>query len=369
MSALVNRLTLALSSLLLIGAASRLLVNAHRLPWEPLLFLVVGGVVMATLVRRLTTGVVILLLACAGLRLFAILYHLPWPIHDSLIYFPTWFDALSGILIATACIRRRLVRRSLLVATLLVLLANVIADFRPLWHRQPASDPTSGIQLLSYNIHQARWANDELLQFLCDRHPDIVCLQEVPVWFWESHEAELRKSFRCVVYHNHLLIATNLVPVASEQIELCHDRSLLHLAVEVDGQKLDVFNTHLSVAQPSNFFTRLDVQRRQTEEILAHVDPLPGPLLFAGDFNFPVHSSCYQRVTARYQNARGTVGTGVGYTFTTFLPITTIDHCFANAGVQFQSWETLPVRLSDHLPVLVRFSVSTETPTSIAARR
>jgi endonuclease/exonuclease/phosphatase (EEP) superfamily protein YafD len=321
-------------------------------------FVVVGGVVMASFIRRLRSFVVVLLLACAGLRLFAILYRLPWPIHDSLIYFPTPFYAFSGILIATACIRRILVRRSVLVATLLLLLANVVADFRPPWHRQRASNPAGEIQLLSYNIHQARWANDELVQFMCERHPDVLCLQEVPVWFWESHKAELRQNFRGVVYHNHLLIATNLAPVASDHIDLCHERSLLHLVVEVEGRRLDVFNTHLSVAQPSNFFTRLDAQRRQTEEILAHVDPVPGPLLFAGDFNFPVHSSCYKRVTARYQNARAAVGTGVGYTFTTFLPITTIDHCFANAGVRFQSWETLPVRLSDHLPVLVRFAVS-----------
>jgi endonuclease/exonuclease/phosphatase family metal-dependent hydrolase len=302
-------------------------------------------------------ALVVLLLGCAALRLVAILYRLPWLAHDFLVYFPTLGYAIAGICLAAPCLRVKAVPRLLVAITLLIVLANVCADFRLPWRDAEVSSGDRQLELLTYNIHEAAWADDEIVRFVEERRPDIVCLQEVPPEFWQRHEARLRQSFRHVAYQNYLLVATNLEVTRTEKFDLFQGRKLLHLVLDLGNGRLDVFTTHLSVAKPHNFFPRLDAQRQQTEQILEELAALPGPFVIAGDFNFPLHSTCYQRVTARYQNARAAVGEGVGYTFTTYLPLTTIDHCFASEDVQFTRAEPLPVRWSDHLPVRVSFVI------------
>ena len=83
-----------------------------------------------------------------------------------------------------------------------------------------------------------------------------------------------------------------------------------------------------------------------------------GPFVIAGDFNLPLHSTGYKQIARCYQDSRCVAGDwGLGYTFNTFLPITTIDHCFGDAGVQFLRRQTLPMRLSAHRPIRIEFAI------------
>lgn len=316
-----------------------------------------AGSPLSLLFRCSTLGLLIPLLSCALARFVAILYPLPWWVHDPLIYFPTLFYAVPGLAIALIAYRQEFISSWLLLTAVLVLGANVLADVQPPRRLPSATATEHSVELLSYNIFQARWADRSVVALVCQRRPDVLLLQEVPDEFFQTHEAELRQTFRHVVYHKHLLAATNLDVLETESIDLSHGRSLLRLSLDVQGSRFDVFNTHLSVASTRTFFPRLREQQRQTEEVLGRLEKSPGPVVIAGDFNFPLHSTCYRRFATAYRNARSDVGTGFGYTFNTWLPVTTIDHCFASPSVQFLSCSTLPVWLSDHRPVQTRFVI------------
>jgi len=301
------------------------------------------------------------LLGVAAVRLVAVLSHLPWWVHDPLVYFPTLFLAVPGLVLAVALWWCKAVPRAVLWTAVAVLGLNVAADLRLSW-RSPDSVPGQELRVISFNIYQARLANGEIVALVRERRPDILCLQEVPFEFFEAHEGDLRQTFRNVTYHRQLLVATIWDLTETKAVELPQGRSLQHLAVDVRGTRLDVFNTHLSVAKPREFYSRLRAQQQETDALLSHFGAAPGARLAAGDFNMPLHSTGYKRLAASHESARSAASTGFGYTFTASLPLTTIDHCFGGGGVRFLRCEPLAVRLSDHRPLEVDFQVPAATP-------
>lgn len=312
---------------------------------------------MRSLFRRLTLALVFLVVGAATLRLIAIGSQLPRLVHDTLVYMPTLVYVVLGLGPILLVLRQRWAARSLCLASLTVLALNLASDIH-VSLRSPRPDPADlQVRLLSFNIFQGRWTGEDLLTMVREQQPEILFLQEVPKEFFETHEAAIREMFPHVLYHNDLLLATTLNTVEMRRIELTKRRSMLHAVVEVEGTRLDVFNTHLSVARITNFLPRLHVQQRQVDEVLTHLDGVSGPFIIAGDFNVPLHSTAFKRFTARFHDARTVAGeTGLGYTFNTCLPMTTIDHCFGR-GVQFLSRQALPVWLSDHRPIRIEFAV------------
>jgi endonuclease/exonuclease/phosphatase (EEP) superfamily protein YafD len=313
-----------------------------------------------SILRRCLVAVSVLLTVVAAVRVAAILGRLPWWLHDPLVYFPTLFYVMPGVVLVVILWRLQVARPVFLRTLLAILGINFAADLRPPT-RQPADRPDEAVRLLTFNVYQTRLADEDILTLVRDRRPDILFLQEAPLPFVRAHEAELRQMFRHVEAHDQLLVATNLGLLEVERIQLSYAREVLHLALDVRGTRLDVFNTHLSVANPRRYFTRLREQERQTDELLGHMGRAPGPVISSGDFNFPLHSTNYKRVTASYASARTDVGTGFGYTFHAFLPVTAIDHCFGR-GVRFVRWQPVPVHLSDHRPVEVEFVLPPVTP-------
>jgi endonuclease/exonuclease/phosphatase family metal-dependent hydrolase len=317
---------------------------------------------MASYLRRVLCSLLLLLTGIAALRIVAILGQMPWWLHDPLVYFPTLFYVLPGALLVLGLWRHGQVRPAVLRAALVVLGLNVAADVRVPPRHRPAVRTGEPVRLLTFNVYQTRLADDEIIALIRDRRPDILFLQEAPIDFVRSREGELGRLYRHVESYGQLLVATNRDVAAIERIELPHGRGMLRLTLDVRGKRLDVFNTHLSVANPRKFFPRLREQQRQVDALLDQLGRAPGALVAAGDFNFPLHSTGYKRLTAAFASARSAPGTGFGYTFNAFLPVTAIDHCFAGGGVRFIRWEPLPDRLSDHRPVEVEFLLPPVTP-------
>src|SRR5215210_6202595 len=160
----------------------------------------VGPPIMPSLARRWLRRLFAVFLAVAAVRFIAILAHLPWWAHDPLMYFPTLFYAVPGLLLAAALRWRKVVPRAAFWAAVAVLGLNVAADVRP---PRGSPEPPAGqqLRLLSFNIYQTRLANGEILELVRERHPDVLCLQEVPIAFFEAHEGELRQTFRHVAHH------------------------------------------------------------------------------------------------------------------------------------------------------------------------
>jgi vancomycin resistance protein VanJ len=274
------------------------------------------------------------------------------------VYFPLGFYALLcgvGLLVAWWVGASR---RVLLIGVLAALGVNVLLDCRVV----PAGAGGIGgtgqsFQVLSYNLHQAHWANAEIMALVRSQMPDVLLFQEAPPSFFEMHEAELRTLFRNVHYSHYLLTATNFDVVASETIFLPFARCLHRVRIHRDGGDLELFNTHLTVVRPRTWFGRMIEQRHQVAQVLEHLKAADCPVLIGGDFNFPPHCTLYREIAAVCPSVRSAVGFGFGYTFPSFFPLVAIDHFFASPSVRFLDFQVVPALLSDHRPVTCRVEI------------
>jgi endonuclease/exonuclease/phosphatase family metal-dependent hydrolase len=122
------------------------------------------------------------------------------------------------------------------------------------------------------------------------------------------------------------------LPVAKD----CEDRSIGHAVIELDGEALHVFNTHLA-------FERLDLKRKQLE----HIAPMIGEharFLLMGDFNLEDVEELSVFKGARTLNER---------TFATYYPSGwAIDHIVIPASVEAGRVEMPTPPYSDHYPLV-----------------
>src|SRR5215216_1175066 len=116
---------------------------------------------MASFARRWFRRLLVALLTVSAVPFIAILTVLPWWAHDPLVYLPTLFHAVPGLLLALILRWRKVVPRAALWSAVAVLGLNVAADVRPP-RPSPAPPPGQELRLLSFNIYQTRLADGEI---------------------------------------------------------------------------------------------------------------------------------------------------------------------------------------------------------------
>lgn len=129
-------------------------------------------------------------------------------------------------------------------------------------------------------------------------------------------------------------------------------RGLLHATIDVRGQRLDFYSTHLE-------HTSQDVRARQTAEIVDLVGD-EDPAVVVGDFNADPDSPELATLTAVFDDAWETAGIGPGYSYPAEDPHARIDNLYVTDGVRTVTAEVVtadPVA-SDHLPVVSRVVIA-----------
>ena len=94
------------------------------------------------------------------------------------------------------------------------------------------------------------------------------------------------------------------------------------------------------------------VRVEQTEQVLAHIEDSPYPVVVCGDFNDAPLSYIYRRFTKKLSDGFTQQGRGVGISFRGYIPFLRIDYILADASLQFQDYRTVrTLKYSDHYPV------------------
>lgn len=102
----------------------------------------------------------------------------------------------------------------------------------------------------------------------------------------------------------------------------------------------------------SKFRTAFLLREEQVKRVREEIDKSPYPVIVCGDFNDVPNSYSYQTIGEHLQNAFAEKGSGIGRTFTGIAPTLRIDNIFADPSFSVNQFVRLPVKLSDHYPII-----------------
>jgi len=268
----------------------------------------------------------------------------------------------------------------------LLVVAGYAMDYCPINTKKYLSD--SAICVVTYNIGGAKEDSSrlEVLNFLKEKSPDIVCLQEV--WSNFKDMPEFQRVTDSMGYHriigNGKYILTRF-PVLGDTLHIdyptrknssmacwihCQGDSLLlvsnHLESNAlsDSDKTEYKNMILDpeqerVEQGSKVLLRklkdaALYRGAQTDTLCALIDRNEGKsILMCGDFNDTPISYTYQRLASRLDCAFRKTARGVGFTYSQSGIYVRIDHIFTTSDWQcIKCYVDNSITASDHFPVV-----------------
>ncbi|MFD8635159.1 endonuclease/exonuclease/phosphatase family protein [Streptomyces sp. NPDC059533] len=238
----------------------------------------------------------------------------------------------------------------------------------PLPKSRTEPDGSAVIRALSYNIRSLRDDEDAVARVIRACEPDLVFIQEAPLFFrWRKHAARLAAKADLVVLSGGataagplLLCSLRAFVERTEDVLLpltpgLHRRGLATAVVRFAGARVGVVSTHLS----------LDAAERgaQAELLLDRVAAMDTPYaIVGGDVNETPGGPVFRRLADTLQDCRTVSPWGGERTFPAAEPDRRIDAVFASRGVEVLACGVpagLPGLASadlraatDHLPVL-----------------
>lgn len=245
------------------------------------------------------------------------------------------------------------------------------------------------LRLLTYNVHRCigtdgRLSPERVAAAIAATEPDIVVLQELDVGRARTggvDQAEIvaRELGMQMHFHPALRVMEELygdailTELPSRLVRagplpgfkgwrVLEPRGALWAELEVGGVRLQIVNTHLGIVPRES---AVQMEWLLGPEWLGHPD-CSDPLILAGDLNAVPGTRTYRRISRRLRDAQ--VHQKVRSTRPTFparMPVLRIDHVFVSPSIEVSKAQVVRSALtrvaSDHLPVLVEFTVRTAT--------
>lgn len=241
------------------------------------------------------------------------------------------------------------------------------------------------LRILTYNVH--RWLGTDrqisptrVAEVIASCEPDIVALQEVRVGRARAGEVDQAATVASVLgmdlhfqptirilgeqygiavltRHSSRIVKSERLPTQSTRPSF-EKRSALWVAVEVDGQTIQVVNAHLSLRSGER---RAQAAALVGPDWVGHPD-CAEPAVLLGDFNAPPYSRSYRLIANRLRDAQLSNSFGEPQpTFHTRAPVLRLDHVFVTRSIEVV--DAGPVRnplsrvASDHFPLLAHLRV------------
>lgn len=222
--------------------------------------------------------------------------------------------------------------------------------------------------VLTFNIHGGRTPHGLDLEAIAAEvrraHADVVLLQEVDrglsrTEFLDEPEILGRALgmpvyFQARVRSNAILTrfpVTEWGSVRLPQWPGKSQRRLVHASVLVEGQHVQVFNTHLDHTSAG---LRLAQARAVREALARHADE---PVVLGGDLNAAPGGAVLETLGRDLSDAWAAAGEGPGYTVPAHNPRTRIDYVLHNSWLTPRSAQVIPSGGSDHAAVRIVFDL------------
>jgi endonuclease/exonuclease/phosphatase family metal-dependent hydrolase len=259
--------------------------------------------------------------------------------------------------------------------------------------------------LMTYNTH----ANDlmtkhkpdkpnPVIQYMLDKDPDILCIQEFSVRDTEEHLTEKdvlrifsKYPYRFISYIVETGWSSYGVAVFSK-FPLKNSKTLtfdsnqntsVHVDVEFKGKFFRLYNCHLETNKLTesdvNMANRLryeldaelikgttlhlskklgaayPIRARQADVIASSIDSSPYPVLVVGDFNDVPASYAYTKIRGKLKDAFVERGNGLGWTYNASVFRFRIDHILFDSAFRLLDFKLdNKARHSDHFPLICK---------------
>jgi vancomycin resistance protein VanJ len=245
---------------------------------------------------------------------------------------------------------------------------------------EPNVKGANSISLMSYNVRMFNayeWVDDDKIpekisSLIAEKDPDILVTQEhflgvsgmvksYPYNFIKLKDGG--SEFGSAIFSKYPIINTHSVDFPENG-----NNNAIFVDIVKDQDTLRVFNVHfqslniksdiddLQKEDSKKLFGRIGygfkLQQKQAEMMMDEVKKSPYKTLIMGDFNNTAFSYIYKLVKGdRFKDAFLEVGNGFGKTFNlSYFPLR-IDFMMIDEGIEIQTFEVFPVKLSDHYPI------------------
>ena len=270
------------------------------------------------------------------------------------------------------------------------------------YHNKKNKIEQEGFSVMSYNVRvfdRYNWTKDsnnvsQMLSFIKDENPDIICMQE----FGSSRKGLTERSilnalgkypYHYISYseatraakHRQGLAILSKYPISDKrtdpQIHLA-DGYTTSCTIKVKDQKYQIINAYFSpikVINKYDFIGGLDsknykvnvrkaiysvgkasVQHTEhAQRIKEIVDSSPYPTILCSDMNSSPISHSYHTLTHFLDDAYLHYGTGFGATYNGKYPFLRIDYILHNPNLTLLSYKRIKTKHSDHFPIIATF--------------
>lgn len=255
-----------------------------------------------------------------------------------------------------------------------------------------AAPPGPDLRAITYNIHHGEGADDRLdleriAAVLRAQDADVVGLQEVDRHWSARSEfadqaAELaealdmevvyganldldptaagqpRRQYGTAILSRHRILESENTPLPSRYGS--EQRGLLEALLDVEGQPVRIYNTHLQHNSPDEPRGR-EQRVLQIERVLAEIDEEREPHVLMGDVNAEPRDPEFAQLADRFTDAWSR-GQGTGATIPSSGPNRRIDYVLTSRDIAVASARvpTTEPLASDHLPVVADLRLPAE---------
>jgi vancomycin resistance protein VanJ len=232
---------------------------------------------------------------------------------------------------------------------------------------------------MTFNVGNGLARPEQLAEVLCTSGADVIALQEVA-----PRQAEVLTSDVKEIYPHQVVwplgfagkaLLSRFPVLSQQQLELYPDRPDLQVALEVEGQPLQVLVAHPPPPRLQRGRVRFDTHAMLQLEALGALALAHRPGVMMGDFNMTPRNPTHARFReSGLVDAFGAAGSGRGWTLPrrvgqtprfqhglhrlALRPLARVDYIWCTPEVQVQAAWVGEDGGSDHLPVFARIVVS-----------
>ncbi|HTL06662.1 MAG TPA: endonuclease/exonuclease/phosphatase family protein [Chitinophagaceae bacterium] len=273
-----------------------------------------------------------------------------------------------------------------------------------------AEKPEASIRVMQWNVSRLDQMNPKrpggtfrqpILDHIRKMNPDIICLEEFlesnnpklfeqnipyftrqlhyPYYYFARDHRRFDGAYEhgVIIFSRYPIVDTLRIRYAGPD-SLKAAESLIHADIDIQGQRIRVFATHLqSLRFVDNDYTVIRtlaqgeedavnkskgilkkfrlayyLRSKQAELVRREKDESPYPTITCGDFNDVPNSFTYARIKGPDKDAFLQCGFGIGRTFASLSPTLRIDYIFAAPQIKVVQFTKNILPYSDHYPLV-----------------
>lgn len=320
-----------------------------------------------------------LLIICSGITLLLIsgigqLGHRLW-LFDLASHFALQYFGLTVVLILIAALFRL---KWALVSLLPALIINslILAPYLPTARFSPLKTLGTGgvvsaasaspvraesttVRMMTANLYYHNTNTEMAYEAITAADPDILVLVEMG----ESNKERMAFLDRLFAEKYHFSYSETVVysNIELQAVEVdritVESRPQTFFTFDLDGKTVTAIAAHAYTPTRPSYYDARNIELNHLAKTTAQLD---GPVILTGDLNISSFSPIYRQFAAAGELTDGRQGFGVYPSWNIFRPMLQIpiDHFLATDEIKIKRFETGQPTGSDHLPIIVDFSVN-----------